>query len=263
MSDGLTVRCEIGAGGVLEIVLDRPEKLNAISAQLLVDLRAAFERATRDAEVRAILLRGDGRAFCAGQDLSERDPARNPWPFDLERIQRDAYHPTLKAISGCGKPVVAAIHGIAAGAGVGIALACDVVLMGSGARLSFAFSKLGLSSDAACAWHLVKALGPARARGLLMMAGTLTAAEAEAAGLIWGSVEDDALLDTARKLAADLAGGPRLAYRLIHDVVDAAQTLPFEDYLAEEARLQGIAGRSADYREGITAFMEKRPPRWA
>jgi 2-(1,2-epoxy-1,2-dihydrophenyl)acetyl-CoA isomerase len=262
MATGSTVRYEGGADGVIEIVLDRPDRLNAISAQLLVDLRQAFERARDDDAARAILLRGEGRAFCAGQDLSERDPALHAWPFDLERIQREAYHPALRAIAGSGKPVVAAVQGIAAGAGIGLALACDMVLMGAGARLSFAFSRLGLSSDAACAWHLVKALGPSRARGLLMMAGTLGAAEAEASALIWRRVDDAALLEEAREVARQFAVGPRRALSLIREAVEAAGALGFDDYLATEARLQGIAGRSADYREGITAFLQKRPPRW-
>jgi 2-(1,2-epoxy-1,2-dihydrophenyl)acetyl-CoA isomerase len=161
------------------------------------------------------------------------------------------------------KPVVVAVNGIASGAGAGLALAGDIVVAARSASFGFSFVKVGLSSDAACAWQLVQLLGPARARALLMRGETISAEEAERSGLIWRCVPDEALAATATDLARELASSASLAQGLIKQIVRTAASASYADYLKEEARLQGVAGRSADYKEGVLAFLEKRPPRFS
>jgi 2-(1,2-epoxy-1,2-dihydrophenyl)acetyl-CoA isomerase len=157
------------------------------------------------------------------------------------------------------KPIVIAVHGAAAGAGASIAIAGDIVLAADDAKFIWSFAKVGLSVDAGAGHTLVQALGAARARALLLTAGSLSGSEAAAAGLIWRSMPESELQDEASALARRLAEGPTLGYGLIKKAAAAAETMPFNEYLSEEARLQGIAGRSEDYREGVLSFLEKRP----
>jgi len=169
----------------------------------------------------------------------------------------------LAAMAALPKPVVVAVNGIASGAGAGIALAGDLVIAAAGASFAFSFVRVGLSSDAAVAWRLVKALGAARARALLMRGEAISAGDAVQAGLVWRSVPEVELDSVALETARDLAAGPAEALWLLKQVVQAASSEPLETYLETEARLQGNAGRSPDYREGVTAFLEKRPPRFS
>jgi 2-(1,2-epoxy-1,2-dihydrophenyl)acetyl-CoA isomerase len=249
--------------GVLELRLNRPQRMNAITAPMLAELKSCFDAAAQDEKVRVVILTGEGRGFCAGQDLGERDPRRHPWPFDLEKIQREQFQPVLAAMAALPKPVVVAVNGIASGAGAGIALAGDLVIAAAGASFAFSFVRVGLSSDAAVAWRLVKALGAARARALLMRGEAISAGDAVQAGLVWRSVPEAELDAVALETARDLAAGPAEALWLLKQVVQAASSDPLETYLETEARLQGNAGRSPDYREGVTAFLEKRPPRFS
>ena len=248
--------------GLATVTLNRPDKLNAVTGEMMADLHVALRDAADDAAVRAVLLRGAGRAFCTGQDLSARDPRKQSAPFDLEHIQRAVFHPVINVIRTMEKPVIAAVHGAAAGAGASVALSADIVLAADNAKLIWSFAKVGLSVDAGGGHLLVKALGSARARGLLMTAGMLTGAQAAEAGLIWKAVPEGDLMAEAEALARTFASGPTTAYAAIKQAVQAAEDMDHGAYLAEEARLQGIAGRTADYREGVLSFLEQRPAKF-
>lgn len=246
------------------ITLNRPERRNALTRDMLVRLRDLVLESAEDDGVRAVLLTGNGKGFCAGQDLEERDPRKLNGPLDLEAIQHEFYHPLVTALASMEKPVVVAVNGIAAGAGSSIALAGDIVVAARSARFIQSFVKVGLSVDAGGAWHLVRALGPARARALLMTGGEIDAEEAERAGLIWKCVDDEDLQDIAGDIARTLADGPRTALRSIKKAVAAASTAGgFAHYLKSEAAFQGEAGLDPDYREGVLAFMEKRKPQYS
>jgi 2-(1,2-epoxy-1,2-dihydrophenyl)acetyl-CoA isomerase len=246
---------------VATIRLNRPGRLNALNEDLLRNLKRALENCAENSAVSAVLLTGEGKAFCAGQDLADRDPRKVAFPLDLEAIQQEVYHPIVRSMTEMPKPVIVALNGIAAGAGVGIALAGDIVLAGQSARLIFSFVKVGLSVDAGLGWHLVKTLGPARARAMSMTGADLPAEEAERLGLIFRCVDDGVLFEESHEVAAKLAKGPATAIAAIKQSIAAASGgLTFESYLAEEAANQGKAGASPDYAEGVLAFLEKRPP---
>lgn len=262
--DAETIIVEAAAPGVQRIILHRPDRLNALTQEMLRCLHNALESAAANASVRCVVLTGAGRAFCAGQDLNDRDPRKLASMPNLEAIQKELFHPVVETVHTMPKPVIATVNGIAAGAGASLALAADIVLAGRSAKFAFSFSKVGLSVDAGLGWHLTQAIGSARARGLLMTGGTLTAQQAEDAGLIWRSVEDGELTDHATTLATQLATGPTQAYAAIKSAIAAAEHAPdLQSYLQREAQLQGEMGRTNDYREGVLAFLEKRSPNFS
>jgi 2-(1,2-epoxy-1,2-dihydrophenyl)acetyl-CoA isomerase len=248
------------AGGVLEITLNRPDRLNAFNEAMHALLRAAIQRAHDDDAVRAVLITGAGRGFCAGQDLGDRDPRKMDGPPDLGQTLDSFYNPTLRLIRSLEKPVIAAVNGVAAGAGANMALACDIVLAARSARFIQAFSKIGLTPDAGGSWSLSRLLGEARAKGLALTAEPLPAETAESWGLIWKCHDDDQLMPEARALAARLATGPTRGLGLTKMSIQSAATRSFDDQLDVERDLQRIAGRSADYAEGVAAFLDKRQP---
>jgi 2-(1,2-epoxy-1,2-dihydrophenyl)acetyl-CoA isomerase len=248
------------SGGVLNVTLNRPERLNAFTEPMHMALRAAIQRAHDDPGIRAVLLTGAGRAFCAGQDLGDRDPRRMDGPPDLGQTLDTFYNPTLRLIRALEKPVIAAVNGVAAGAGANMALACDIVLAARSARFIQAFSKIGLTPDAGGSWTLSRLLGEARAKGLALTAEPLSADKAESWGLIWRAVDDDQLMPEAQALAARLAAGPTRGLGLTKVSIQSAATRSFDDQLDVERDLQRIAGRTADYAEGVTAFLDKRLP---
>ena len=261
MSDDPPILTDLDAG-VLCITLNRPARLNAFTEPMHHALRAALQRAQDDAAIRAVLITGAGRAFCAGQDLGDRDPRKLDGPPDLGHTLDTFYNPTLRLIRALPKPVIAAVNGVAAGAGANLALACDIVLAARSARFIQAFSKIGLTPDAGGSWSLSRLLGEARAKGLALTAEPLPAERAEAWGLIWKCLDDDALLPEARALAARLAAGPTLGLGLTKLSIQSAATRSFDEQLDVERDLQRIAGRSADYAEGVAAFLDKREPRF-
>jgi 2-(1,2-epoxy-1,2-dihydrophenyl)acetyl-CoA isomerase len=250
-------------GPVSVITLNRPDRLNALTTALLNSLLARLAEAESDPDAHAILLTGAGKAFCAGQDLNDRDPRKVEWPLDLEAIQQNYFHPVVLAMKNCRKPVIVAVNGVASGAGVSLALSGDLIVAAEDARFNLSFVKVGLSVDAGCGWHLVRALGSTRALALLLTGSSISAAEAEQLGLVWQCVPTAKLANCAMDLAHSLAEGPHLAITLIKQAVSCGQNLPLEQYLVEEARLQGIAGKSEDYREGVLSFFEKRSARFA
>ncbi|MFT4014864.1 MAG: 2-(1,2-epoxy-1,2-dihydrophenyl)acetyl-CoA isomerase PaaG [Paracoccus sp. (in: a-proteobacteria)] len=244
--------------GVLRLTLNRPDKLNSFNEDMHMALRAAIRRAHDDAQVRAVLLTGAGRGFCAGQDLGDRDPRKGGPAPDLGHTLETFYNPTLKLIRALEKPVVCAVNGVAAGAGANIAFACDIVLAAKSAKFIQAFSKIGLIPDAGGTFSLTRILGEPRAKALTMTAEPLMAEKAADWGLIWKAVDDDALMDKAEALAVSLACGPTLGLGLTKRLIQAAATNDLDAQLDLERDCQRQAGRSADYAEGVTAFLEKR-----
>ena len=245
--------------GVLRLTLNRPDKLNSFNEEMHLALRAGFERAHADADVRAVLLTGSGRGFCAGQDLGDRDPRKGGVP-DLGATLETFYNPTLRLIRSLAKPVVCAVNGVAAGAGANIAFACDIVLAAETAKFIQAFSKIGLVPDAGGSWSLARILGEPRAKALALTAEPIDAATAAAWGLIWKAVPAAELMEAAGGLAARLAAGPTTGLGLTKLLIQGAATASFDDQLDAERDAQRQAGRTADYAEGVTAFLEKRQP---
>src|SRR5690349_14256365 len=244
------------AGGVATLTLQRP----GLSHALRTDLLAAVEGVAADESVRAVLLTGTGRAFCVGQDLAEHlESLRGDAATSLNVVVEE-YNPLILALSALRVPVVVAINGACAGAGLGIALAGDLRIAAAGTKFTTAFTGVGLSSDSALAWRLVHAVGESRAAQLLLTPDPITAETAEQWGMVHRVVPADQVLAEGQALAARLAAGPTAAYRAVKTVLATAATDSLEDTLALEARLQSELGRTADHREAVEAFLEKRAP---
>jgi 2-(1,2-epoxy-1,2-dihydrophenyl)acetyl-CoA isomerase len=246
--------------GVATITLNRPDVLNALSAALMVELRSAVERAATDAKVRAVIVTGAGRAFCAGADLAGVD--RGDGPRDPGTTLRERYHPVILAMRAMPKPIVSAVNGVAAGAGMSIALAGDIILAGESASFLQAFSKIGLVPDAGSTWFLPRLAGDLRARALALLADRIPAEDALRYGIVWKVFPDALLLREARTIAEHLASMPTRAYALIKQALDASGGNDLAAQLELEARLQTEAGRTEDAAEGVAAFLQKRPPRF-
>jgi 2-(1,2-epoxy-1,2-dihydrophenyl)acetyl-CoA isomerase len=245
------------ADGIMTITLNRPMVLNAMNADLLAQLGAAFAAAKHDDAVRAVLLTGAGRGFCAGADLTTNSMRTGS---DVQEMMRGRYHPIILMMRQFPKPIVGAINGTAAGGGMSLALACDIVLAAESATFLQAFTKIGLVPDCGSTWFLPRMVGDVRARALIMMADKITARDALQYGLVWKVIADDALLSEARACAARLATMPTRAYDLVKQALAASSSNGLAEQLELEARLQGQAVRTEDHREGVNAFLEKRPP---
>ena len=248
--------------GVLGVTLNRPEKLNAFNQEVHKLLRDALERAADDAQIRAVLVTGAGRGFCAGQDLSERDVSAGAAPLDLSVSLGSNYNPLVRRMRELPKPIVCAVNGVAAGSGANFALACDVVLAARSASFVQAFSKLGLVPDAGGTYFLPRLVGTARAMGLALLAERLSAEDAESWGLIWKAVDDEDLMPEATELARKLAAGATKGYGLLKKALYASAGNLLDAQLDLERDLQREAGFSEDYREGVSAFKEKRTPKF-
>jgi 2-(1,2-epoxy-1,2-dihydrophenyl)acetyl-CoA isomerase len=246
--------------GVLSLTLNRPDKLNAFNPEMHALLRGALEQARDDASVRALLLTGAGRGFCAGQDLSERDLSPDAAPIDLSVSLGSNYNPLVRRLRALPKPIVCAVNGVAAGAGANIALACDIVLAARSASFVQSFARLGLVPDSGGTYFLPRLVGLARAMGLALLGDRIGAEDAERWGLIWKAVDDARLLEEATAIARTLAEGPTKGYGLIKKAIYASAGNSLDAQLDLERDLQREAGFSADYREGVAAFMQKRKP---
>lgn len=246
-------------GDWVEITLNRPDRLNSFNDEMHGALRAEIASA-RDAGKRAILLTGAGRGFCAGQDLGDRDPSKMDGPPDLGHTVRTFYAPLVNLIRSLDFPVICAVNGVAAGAGANLALACDMVFAAHSAKFIQSFSKVGLIPDTGGSWHLPRLLGEARAKGLAFTAQPLKAQQAEDWGLIWKALPDDQLMDEARSMAAQLAAGPTLGLGMTKHCIQAAAVDTLQEHLELEADAMKTCGESADYAEGVSAFLEKRAP---
>jgi 2-(1,2-epoxy-1,2-dihydrophenyl)acetyl-CoA isomerase len=247
------------ADGVATVTLDRPDALNALTVPLKEALIAAFVAFAGDPAVRAVILTGAGRAFCAGQDLRERlEP--DAAPLDVEI--RERYNPLVRAIHDLPKPVVAAVNGVAAGAGASLAFASDLRIASDTARFVLAFGQVGLIPDSGATWTLQRLVGASKAMELSLLPDALSAADAERFGLVTKVVPAADLPAEARALAARLATLSPGAVARTKQALAAGAASTFEDSLELEARLQGEAGSHPDHAEGIAAFVEKRPPRF-
>lgn len=245
--------------GYAVLTLNRPDRLNAFTTELHAALREALEALEADEDCRVIVLTGAGRGFCAGQDLSDRDPSISGERPDLGQTLETLYNPLIQRIRAMDKMVIAAVNGVAAGAGANIALATDIVLAANSARFIQAFSKIGLIPDAGGTYWLTRRLGEARAKALALTAHPLSAEDAAAWGLIWRAVDDEALMEETHALAQSLANGPSHAYALTKKAIHAASANTLEEQLQLERTLQREAGFSDDYKEGVAAFLGKRP----
>ena len=244
------------AGGVATITLNRPDKLNSFDRAMSLEVIDALDRIAADAGVRAVLLTGEGRAFCAGQDLAE---AIAPGTR-IEDILTTQYNPIVRRIRGSKKPVVAAVNGVAAGAGANIAYACDLTLAAESANFIQSFINIGLIPDSGGTSTLPRLVGMQRAFGQMILAPKVSAKEAEALGMIWKAVPDTELMHEATALAKKLATMPTKAIALTKEALNRAQHTSLDTQLDHENELQSVAGRSHDYNEGVKAFLEKRKP---
>jgi len=251
-----TIRVE-HADGVATITLNRPESLNALNAPMRRELLTAFKGLARDDAVRAVVLTGEGRGFCSGADLRGGSGER-----EFRRVLTTEYNPLIRAIRELPRPVVAAVNGVAAGAGVSLALACDLVLAAEDARFIQAFVKIGLVPDSGSTRTLVRTLGRHRAAQLMFSGEPLSAPDAHAAGLVNRVVPAAELAAAAREEAQRLAAAPTRAIAYAKRLINAAEDADLDAQLAAEAAYQELAGRTEDHAEGVAAFGEKREPRF-
>ena len=243
--------------GVAVLTLNRPDRLNALTAPLTAALRRALTEAEADPVVRAVLLLGAGRGFCAGQDLAEVSPGQN-----LGDTLEQRFNPLIRAIRASPLPVVCAVGGVAAGAGANLALACDVVLAAQSARFIQSFVRIGLVPDAGGTFVLPRLAGDARARGMALLGEPVSGTEAAAWGLVWRAVPDNDLLPEAERVAAQLAAQPAEAVALAKRALAASTGNTLDRQLDLERDLQRELGGSSDFREGVAAFLDKRPARF-
>ena len=246
--------------GVLVLTLHRPEVLNAFTRPMAEALQAQLARAAADPAIRAVLLTGAGRGFCAGQDLAEVLPEGDGPVPDISAVVRASFNPIILAIRTLEKPVVCAVNGVAAGAGANLAFACDLTLAAPEATFVESFAKLGLIPDTSGTFFVPRLVGLQRATGMFFLAEKIRAEQAKAWGLIWDVVPADALVETARTLATTLASQATRGFGLTKRALLGSATNDLAAQLELEAQLMQEAGRTADYAEGVRAFLEKRPP---
>ena len=249
--------------GVATVTLNRPDKLNSLTGGMMLELYTALGSIAQDATVRAVVLTGAGRAFCAGQDLA--DPSMSPKPgsdepADIGDVVSTFYSPLVRRLRAMPKPVLCAVNGVAAGAGANIALACDMVIAVQTASFIQPFCKLGLVPDAGGTWLLPQLVGRARAVGLALLGDKLSAAQAQEWGLIWKCVATDEFEAEVHTIAKTLAAGPTLGYLRTREAIDAAASSTLDAQLDLEASMQRELGNSQDYAEGVKAFIGKRAP---
>jgi 2-(1,2-epoxy-1,2-dihydrophenyl)acetyl-CoA isomerase len=248
------------ADGVARITLARPDRLNSFTTQMHAELRDALAHVRDDVAIRVLLLTGEGRGFCAGQDLSDRAVAPGAEPVDLGKSVEENYKPLVLALRSLPLPVICAVNGVAAGAGANVALACDIVIAARSASFIQAFCKIGLVPDSGGTWFLPRLIGEARAMGLALLGDKLTAEQAAAWGLIWQCVDDAELSGVTGRLAEQLARAPTRGLAAIKRALHASAGHTLTEQLDLERDLQRDLGRSEDYREGVAAFLAKRPP---
>jgi 2-(1,2-epoxy-1,2-dihydrophenyl)acetyl-CoA isomerase len=253
-----TVLVEIDAeAGVATLTMNRPDALNALTVPMKGELLAAFRRVERERSVRAVILTGAGRAFCAGQDLRERlQPDAAPLGVEV----RERYNPIIRAMRALPKPIVGAINGVAAGAGASLAMACDLRIASEAASFALAFGRVGLVPDSGATWFLPRLVGSSRAAEIALLGDSVPAADALRLGLVGRVVPADQLATEARAVADRVAAGAPKAISLTKRALNATWDHDLDAALDYEAHLQDLAGRTNDHAEGLAAFMEKRPP---
>jgi 2-(1,2-epoxy-1,2-dihydrophenyl)acetyl-CoA isomerase len=246
-------------GNVAKITLNRPDKFNSFVREMALALQDRLKACAADADVRAILLTGTGKAFCAGQDLAE---AIDDNGIELQKIVSEHYNPIVKLIREIEKPVIAAVNGVAAGAGANIALACDITLAAESASFIQAFSKIGLIPDSGGTFFLPRIVGMQRATALMMLGDKVSAKDAEKMGMIYQCTPDEELAETALKLADKLAAMPTKGLGLTKRLLNESFTNDLNTQLQREDDVQTEAGNTYDYQEGVNAFLEKRKPQF-
>lgn len=246
--------------GVATLTLNRPDAMNALNTEVKVALRDALQRAADDDQVRAVLLAGTGRAFCVGQDLAEHARNLEGDPAAVWATVPEHYSPIATLLATMPKPVVAAVNGVAAGAGAAFAFACDFRIAADTARLTMAFAGIGLSADSGSSWSLPRLVGVAKAKELLLLNPTVTAAEALELGLVTEVVPADRVAGRARELALRLAGGPTVAYGAIRRAIAFSAGHDIERSLAFEHQMMDLTGSTEDHRGAVTAFLAKDKP---
>lgn len=249
--------------GVATLTLNRPDKLNSFNTTMHEELRDALEKVEAPENgVRCLLITGAGKGFSAGQDLSDRAIAPGAKAPNLGESLEQRYNPLVRKLKSLAMPVICAVNGVAAGAGANIALACDIVIASRNASFIQAFCKIGLVPDSGGSWSLPRLVGHARAMALSLLGDKVSADQAAQWGMIYQAVEPEALMKEAARLAARLAAQPTAGLGLIKRAIHASATNSFDEQLDLERDLQTIAGRTADYREGVRAFIEKRAPKF-
>jgi 2-(1,2-epoxy-1,2-dihydrophenyl)acetyl-CoA isomerase len=244
-------------GAVLKLSLNRPDKYNSFNREMALELQAHLDNAASDENIRAVYLTGEGKAFCAGQDLAEAIDANGP---GLKTIVSEHYNPLILKIRNLEKPVVCGVNGVAAGAGANIALACDVIIAANSASFIQAFSKIGLVPDSGGTFFLPRLVGFQRAMALAMLGEKVLAVEAAQMGMIYKAVEDDFLQNEGMQIAATLSNMPTKALGLTKKLFNQGLVNTLEKQLELEGKLQVEASQTNDYKEGVTAFLEKRKP---
>lgn len=248
--------------GVFTITLNRPDKLNSFNYEMADEMKSALDVAEVNKDVRCVILTGEGRAFCAGQDLAEATEISNDPDRDLSEIVHHTYMPIIKAIRTIEKPFVCAVNGTAAGAGANIALACDIVIANEDAKFIQSFSQIGLIPDSGGTYILPRLIGLQRATALTFLGEKISAKQAEEMGMIWKSFPADQFMDEAKAIAQKLAKMPTLGFGLTKRGFNAGFYNDLETQLKLEADLQAEAGKTHDYNEGVQAFLEKRKPKF-
>ena len=249
-------------GGVLTLTLNRPEALNALNAEMTGALRDGAQAAARNPEVGAVIITGAGRAFCAGADLKDVAARREAGERDLGNDLRTNYAPMIRAIRACPKPVIAALNGTAAGAGLSLALACDLRIAAAGASLIVVFVRVGLVPDAGSLFFLTRMLGLSKATELAISGDPLTVEDAHTLGLVAAVVPPEQLMPAAMERARRLTDGPRQTYALIKQGLERALDLDLEQAMELESQLQSVAAETTDAQEAIQAFLTKRKPQF-
>jgi len=257
MSNSILLKIE---NKIAFITLNRPDVFNSFNREMALSLQQVLENCKDDTNVRAIVITGNGKAFCAGQDLKEvTDPDLNP---GFRKILEEHYNPIIQKIRTIEKPIIAAVNGVAAGAGANIALACDIVLASESASFIQAFSKIGLIPDSAGTFFLPRLIGFQKASALMMLGDKVSADEAEKLGMIYKVFAPENFLEEVNKLAETLAEMPTKAIGLTKRLLNQSMTNNLDQQLALESDLQIEASSSNDYREGVSAFVEKRKPQF-
>ena len=246
-------------GNLAVITLDRADKLNSFVREMALELQSRLEECQSSDQIRAILITGDGRAFCAGQDLAEAISEEGP---ELTKIVTEHYNPIIKLIREIEKPIVAAVNGVAAGAGANIALACDIVVAGKSSSFIQAFSAIGLIPDSGGTYSLPRLIGWQKASALMMLGDKINAEEAERMGMIYKVFEDEELMDRAIALGSRLSLMATAGLGMTKKALNASFTNSLDDQLELEGDLQTMAGQTHDYKEGVNAFLEKRKPNY-
>ena len=245
--------------GVAKLTLNRSDKMNSFNVQMHEEIRDALDDIASDGESRCLLLTGNGRGFCAGQDLGDRAVAADDTRPNLGLSVEKYYNPLIRRLTGLKMPVICALNGVAAGAGASIAMACDIVIAARSASFILSFCKVGLIPDSGSSWHFTRALGLPRAKALALLGNKLSAEKAEQWGLIYQVVDNEVLADESMTLAEHLASQPTEALANIKRLMNSSFDHSLHEQLERERDTMQLLGKSDDYKEGVAAFMEKRP----